>query len=406
MNRIKFCLIWSFSVTVGMLSTVTVSHETVHAPKPSSQRAIVFPDTADYQTLVVDLHTHSVFSDGHVWPNIRVAEAVQDGLDAIAITEHLEWQPHLADIPHSDRNRAYQQAAESAKGSAVIVLSGTEITRYEPVGHINAIFIDDANKLMNVEGDAKTSTDTRIFGEAAIQWPAQKAVEAAHKQGAFMFWNHPNWSHRATSGITQMNDFHAKNIQKGMLHGIEVANSFWYAEAAFQTALDYDLALIGTSDVHDLIDWDYKPHEGGHRPVTLVFAQEKTAESIKEALFARRTVVWFKNMLIGREADLSPLLEASLKVTGMQYQTDTVIAEITLENTSDADFEARYTGPYSLGLSSDRFSIPAHSSVVIELKPGKMITALDLPIILENTLINPDTHASMVLSAELKLAVN
>ena len=406
MNRIKFCLICSFSVTVGMLSTVTVSHETVHAPKPSSQRAIIFPDTADYQTLVVDLHTHSVFSDGHVWPNIRVAEAVQDGLDAIAITEHLEWQPHLADIPHSDRNRAYQQAAESAKGSAVIVLSGTEITRYEPVGHINAIFIDDANKLMNVEGDAKTSTDTRIFGEAAIQWPAQKAVEAAHKQGAFMFWNHPNWSNRATSGITQMNDFHAKNIQKGMLHGIEVANSFWYAKAAFQTALDYDLALIGTSDVHDLIDWDYKPHEGGHRPVTLVFAQEKTAESIKEALFARRTVVWFKNMLIGREADLSPLLEASLKVTGMQYQTDTVIAEITLENTSDADFEARYTGPYSLGLSSDRFSIPAHSSVVIELKPGKMITALDLPIILENTLINPDTHASMVLSAELKLAVN
>jgi len=406
MNRIKFCLIWSFSVTVGMLSTVTVSHETVHAPKPSSQRAIVFPDTADYQTLVVDLHTHSVFSDGHVWPNIRVAEAVQDGLDAIAITEHLEWQPHLADIPHSDRNRAYQQAAESAKGSAVIVLSGTEITRYEPVGHINAIFIDDANKLMNVQGDAKTSTDTRIFGEAAIQWPAQKSVEAAHKQGAFMFWNHPNWSNRATSGITQMNDFHANNIQKGMLHGIEVANSFWYAEAAFQTALDYDLALIGTSDVHDLIDWDYKPHEGGHRPVTLVFAQEKTAESIKEALFARRTVVWFKNMLIGREADLSPLLEASLKVTGMQYQTDTVIAEITLENTSDADFEARYTGPYSLGLSSDRFSIPAHSSVVIELKPGKMITALDLPIILENTLINPDTHASMVLSAELKLAVN
>ena len=406
MNRIKFCLIWSFSVTVGMLSTVTVSHETVHAPKPSSQRAIIFPDTADYQTLVVDLHTHSVFSDGHVWPNIRVAEAVQDGLDAIAITEHLEWQPHLADIPHSDRNRAYQQAAESAKGSAVIVLSGTEITRYEPVGHINAIFIDDANKLMNVQGDAKTSTDTRIFGEAAIQWPAQKSVEAAHKQGAFMFWNHPNWSNRATSGITQMNDFHAKNIQKGMLHGIEVANSFWYAEAAFQTALDYDLALIGTSDVHDLIDWDYKPHEGGHRPVTLVFAQEKTAESIKEALFARRTVVWFKNMLIGREADLSPLLEASLKVTGMQYQTDTVIAEITLENTSDADFEARYTGPYSLGLSSDRFSIPAHSSVVIELKPGKMITALDLPIILENTLINPDTHASMVLSAELKLAVN
>ena len=398
-SNITLCLFMALST----LSLVAVSHEKAEAPKPSTQRAIVFPDTADYQTLVVDLHTHSVFSDGHVWPNIRVAEALQDGLDAIAITEHLEWQPHLADIPHSDRNRAYQQAAESAEGSSVIVLSGTEITRYEPVGHINAIFIDDANKLLNVEGDAKTSTDTQTFGEAAIQWPAQKAVEAAHKQGAFMFWNHPNWSNRATSGITKMHDFHANNIRRGMLHGIEVANSFWYAEAAFQVALDYDLALIGTSDVHDLIDWDYKPHEGGHRPVTLVFAKEKTADSIKEGLFAKRTVVWFKNMLIGRQSDLSPLLTASLKVTAMRYQPDTVIAEIDLQNTSDADFEARYNGPYSLGLSSDRFTIPAHSEITIEIKPGKIMTQIDLPLILENTLIEPNKHASMNLIAKLPL---
>ena len=51
-------------------------------------RAIEFPDTAEFQTLVVDLHTHSVFSDGHVWPRIRIGEALRDGLDAIAITEH------------------------------------------------------------------------------------------------------------------------------------------------------------------------------------------------------------------------------------------------------------------------------------------------------------------------------
>lgn len=403
MNPVKYCLLLGFSVALSALTTSSIGHEKASTPKLSSQRAIVFPDTADYQTLVVDLHTHSVFSDGHVWPNIRVAEALQDGLDAIAITEHLEWQPHLADIPHSDRNRAYQQAAESAEGSSVIVLSGTEITRYEPVGHINAIFIDDANKLLNVKGDAKTSTDTQTFGEAAIQWPAQKAVEAAHKQGAFMFWNHPNWSNRATSGITKMHDFHANNIRRGMLHGIEVANSFWYAEAAFQVALDYDLALIGTSDVHDLIDWDYKPHEGGHRPVTLVFAKEKTADSIKEGLFAKRTVVWFKNMLIGRQSDLSPLLTASLKVTAMRYQPDTVIAEIDLQNTSDADFEARYNGPYSLGLSSDRFTIPAHSEITIEIKPGKIMTQIDLPLILENTLIEPNKHASMNLIAKLPL---
>ena len=97
----------------------------------------------------------------------------------------------------------------------------------------------------------------------------------ANKQNAFVFWNHPNWSNRATSGITEMNTFHTKNAKNGMLHGIEVANTHSYSEGAFQAALDFNLALIGTSDVHDLIDWDYEPHNGGHRPVTLVFVEEK-----------------------------------------------------------------------------------------------------------------------------------
>ena len=63
-----------------------------------SERNIVFPDVEGYVTLVTDLHTHSVFSDGHVWPKIRVGEALRDGLDGLAITEHLEYQPHRADI--------------------------------------------------------------------------------------------------------------------------------------------------------------------------------------------------------------------------------------------------------------------------------------------------------------------
>ena len=85
-----------------------MGHERASVPDENIPgREIQFPDTADRLTLSVDLHTHSVFSDGHVWPRIRVGEAIRDGLDAMAITEHLEWQPHLADIPHEDRNRAF-----------------------------------------------------------------------------------------------------------------------------------------------------------------------------------------------------------------------------------------------------------------------------------------------------------
>lgn len=69
-------------------------------------RPIQFPDIPGYQTLKCDFHQHTVFSNGSVWPNIRVQEAVKDGLDAISITDHLEYQPHEDDIPHPDLNRS------------------------------------------------------------------------------------------------------------------------------------------------------------------------------------------------------------------------------------------------------------------------------------------------------------
>ena len=53
-------------------------------------RKIEFPNLPGLKTLVCDLHMHTVFSDGSVWPNIRVMEGNRDGLDVIATSEHLE----------------------------------------------------------------------------------------------------------------------------------------------------------------------------------------------------------------------------------------------------------------------------------------------------------------------------
>lgn len=99
-----------------LLAVPATAHGPARTDYPADPgREIVFPDTGDRLTLVVDLHTHSVFSDGHVWPKIRVEEALRDGLDALAITEHLEWQPHLEDIPHPDRNRSFEEAVASLR---------------------------------------------------------------------------------------------------------------------------------------------------------------------------------------------------------------------------------------------------------------------------------------------------
>ena len=69
------------------------------APLSADAAKINFPDILGYETLKCDFHMHTVFSDGQVWPTTRVDEAVREGLDAIAITDHIEYQPHKDDIP-------------------------------------------------------------------------------------------------------------------------------------------------------------------------------------------------------------------------------------------------------------------------------------------------------------------
>ena len=75
---------------------------------------------------------HSVFSDGSVWPDIRIEEAKRDGLDVIATTEHLEYHTWKDDILHPNRNRSYEYHNQFAWGSNVMVINGSEITRDMP----------------------------------------------------------------------------------------------------------------------------------------------------------------------------------------------------------------------------------------------------------------------------------
>ena len=51
-----------FFITLFILSLNLNAHDS------GLSRKIEFPDIKGYQTLVCDLHMHSVFSDGSVWP--------------------------------------------------------------------------------------------------------------------------------------------------------------------------------------------------------------------------------------------------------------------------------------------------------------------------------------------------
>ena len=281
------------------------------------QKKIVnLPDLPGYVTLKCDFHMHTVFSDGEVWPTVRIDEALRDGLDAIAITDHLEYLPRKDYIP-VDLNAAWKIGEEYARERNIILVHGAEITRKMPPGHFNALFITDASLI------AKDS--------------AWDCFEAAIKQGAFLQWNHPGWKKQQPDGIPRMYDIHKKLIKKGWLHGIEFFNDHEYYPLVFTFCKQYNIALMGNSDVHGSINEVYSGQEYTNRPMTLVFAKERSHDSLKEAMFAGRTMVYFRDMLAGKEEYAKPFFYQCISIGKPFYQNDkSLFFEIT--NKSDIPF--------------------------------------------------------------------
>lgn len=354
----------------------------------SAKRELVFPDAADgRKVLAVDLHTHSVFSDGHVWPTVRVWEAEKDRLAAMAVTEHLEYQPHADDIPHPDRNRAFELAAEEA-GDTLLAIPGAEITRSLPPGHTNAVFIEDANRLLIDDPEA--------------------AIAEANAQGGFVFWNHPAWTPDFPDGVAKLTDMHRRLIQRGHLHGIEVANGEYLSEEAFEIALANDLAVLGTSDIHGLIDYDYDIAAGEQRTVTLVLAEAASLAAIRDALHARQTVALYRGRLFGRTAELATVIGGALSLTVQGYfgapETDpedryspSTVLLITLHNDAPVDLMLRSSGPWRFSNAADTVVVPAHGSRELGVTAVDDIEAFTLPVTVLNAFPGPEQALQMTL---------
>tara|TARA_B100000424_G_scaffold40665_3_gene27325 strand:+ start:892 stop:2028 length:1137 start_codon:yes stop_codon:yes gene_type:complete len=348
---------------------------TLLSQEDGESRMISFPDIKGFKTIVCDLHTHTVFSDGSVWPNIRIQEALKDGLDAIAITEHIEYQSHKEDIPHLDRNRSYELSKKYAEKSELMVIAGTEITKSMPPGHSNAIFVKDVNKIMHDN-----------YMDAHL---------AARKQGAFIFWNHPHWIGQRKDGSVKLYEEVKDLIDKNLLHGIEVTNERTYSDQAIQVALDHNLTMLGTSDVHGFVDWDYNIPHGGHRPVTLVFSKRKNLKDLKRSLFQGRTAVWYNNLLIGKSEWIKPLLEASIKIDSAGYYSSYELGVVKIKNVSDARFVLKNVSEYDFYQNSDLIEIDPHSTKQIAIVSGKNLSNFDLEFEVLNAVIAPSIHPTI-----------
>lgn len=325
-----------------------------------------FPDIPGYKTLICDFHMHTVFSDGLVWPTVRVDEARREGLDAIALSDHIEHQPHKEDIP-TNHNRPFEIASENAKKNNILLIKGAEITRDTPPGHYNAVFISDINPL-----------ETPDF---------LKVIKLANEQKGFVFWNHHDWKG------TEKGDW--KEVQTTMagnewLHGMEVANGKKYYPRAHKWCLEKNLTMIGNSDLHHpSIDYKYTPDN--HRTLTLVFAKDRSVEAIKAALIARRTVVWHNNKVIGREEYLKPLFNQCVVMSKPHYINKKRNAFFEVENKSLVSFELLETGKDK----PKTINLPAGSKIIMKTKMPKNSNNKTLSYTVKNFLVEPEKGLSV-----------
>jgi len=257
---------------LAFLLCVVVAFPQVRDPLP-------VPDIPGYKTLKCDLHMHTVFSDGEVWPTVRVTEAFRDGLDVISITDHAMYNPRGADVK-IDLGRPYELIRMAAERMGIILIQGIEFGQGDI--HANALFVTDPNSLR--------TNDLLV------------ALRGAVKQGAFAFWDHPGWKQKA-----EWFPLIAAAYDEKLLHGMELINGATFYPEAYPWIEGKKLTIIANSDVHGLVT-------GRRSPVTLVFARTADAAGVKEALLARRTAAWMGGEVWGFEEQLRGLWEGAVKV--------------------------------------------------------------------------------------------
>lgn len=282
------------------------------------RKKIILPEVNGYKVYTADLHSHTIYSDGKVTPELRVKEAWLDGLDILAVSEHLQSVKleklmvnymdeyitaggvkvdvkSITSYPEdrhfkTDRNYSIKLAKAAAKKQGLTIIPAVEIaSNVDAVMHYNALFITDANTIYTLD-------------------PKQTIINA-RKQGALIMHNHPGWRRPDM----QMVDSSRNMYEENLIDGVETMNGISFYPKAVDWAEEYGLFVASCSDVHETIYHSFGPGEI-LRNMTLIFANDTTPESLKEALLARRTLAYSLGTLTGTEQLLKDFFKASTSI--------------------------------------------------------------------------------------------
>lgn len=290
--------------------------------KNVARTEIILPKVDGYTLYKADFHTHTIYSDGDVTPRERVREAWYDGLDIIAITDHLEIRTYekfmlKALAPYSkdgegfkyahagiankrdkgapvlaNLNAAYDEAIYYARREnlPIMVVRGTEIWRNpETIGEYNALFLSDINAICHAD----------LF----------ESFRRVKEQGGLIMHNHPGWS-RTTAEIAQGEQQRA--YDEGWVDGVEIINSTSLYPTVARRCIEKGLFMAANTDAHRPTAQVWGGTNEFFRTMTFVMAKQCDEKSIKEALKERRTICYSGNHLVGEERYLAAFIDAAI----------------------------------------------------------------------------------------------
>ena len=289
--------------------------------RPAERREIILPTIDGYRLYKADFHTHTIYSDGDVTPRQRVREAWYDGLDIVAITDHLEIRtyekfmlkvlaPYSTGKPFkyqnagiankkdksypvmANLNAAYDEAIyyTERENLPIMVVRGTEIWRNtKSIGEFNALFLKDINAICHED----------LF----------ESFRRVKEQGGLIMHNHPGYT-RTTTAIAEGEQERA--YSEGWIDGVEAVNSTTLYPDIISRCIDRNLFMAANTDAHRPTSHDWPAGGEFFRTMTFIMAKSCTEEDIKEALKAGRTIGYTANNLVGSEKHLAAFINEAV----------------------------------------------------------------------------------------------
>lgn len=327
-------------------------------PRSSARQEIILPNVNGYTPYKADLHIHSTYSDGVMkyTGKGRVYEAWRDGLDVIAVTDHMGIKNYTdkqgVETPESAKKKkgarptqAVNDAVKTAEGYGILVIPGVEITGSpQTLGHFNALFTTDNNIIYDYN-------------------PIQN-IRNARAQGAMIMHNHPGWR----QSTLEMNEFVKSVYAEKLVDGVEIMNGAFFYPRAIETAKENKIFFAATTDIHGTTGETYR--EVGHmRNMTIIYAKDLTSEAIREGLESRRTLAYSFGVLAGEEKLLRDFFEASIETRKLA-----IVVGKNKKKSQRVSLINKSSIPYILQFGKGNpVILPALSSIIVSVKPGKPV---------------------------------